>query len=68
VFLHGAERITLEQVKFDQLDGNALMLSNYAKGNVVKDCDFWRTGDTAVAAFGTTHHPAPPPHHACRMG
>ena len=53
-FLHGAERITLEQLRFDQVDGNAVMLSNYVRNSTVADCDFWRTGDTAVAAVGST--------------
>ena len=56
MFVHGAERITMEQLKFNQLDGNALMLSNYAKNNTVKDCDFWRTGDTAVASASPRAH------------
>ena len=54
VFLHGAESISFEQVKFDQLDGNGVFLSSYAKNNAILDCDFWRTGDTAVAAVGVS--------------
>jgi hypothetical protein len=54
VFLDGAEGITFEQCKFDQLDGNAYFLSNYAKNNKVVDCDFWRTGDSAMAAVGSS--------------
>lgn len=52
VFLDGAAFITLEQIGFDQCDGNAVFLSRFARGNTVQDCDFYRTGDTAIAAVG----------------
>jgi hypothetical protein len=55
VFLDGAFGVTLERLVFDQVGGNAVMLSNYAWNNSVLNCDFWRTGDTAVAAVGSTN-------------
>lgn len=53
MFLDGVESVVLEQLGFDQCDGNALFLSNYARNNTVRDCDFYRTGDTAIAAIGS---------------
>lgn len=52
VFLDGAAFITLEQIGFDQCDGNAVFLSRFARSNTVRDCGFYRTGDTAIAAVG----------------
>ena len=54
VFLDGAIRITIERVKFDQVGGNGVFLSNHVVNSSVLDCDFFRTGDTAVAAVGST--------------
>jgi hypothetical protein len=54
VFLDGATHVTLERLRFDQVDGNGVFLSNHAANNSVLECDFWRTGDTAVAAVGST--------------
>ena len=46
VFLHGAKNIAMRHLKFDQVGGNGVFLSNYAINNSVLDCDFWRTGDS----------------------
>jgi hypothetical protein len=54
VLLQGASNISLSYLKLDQLEGNAVTLSNYVKGSSVVDCDFWRTGDSAVVALGST--------------
>ena len=54
VFLHGALGITLERLVFDQVGGNAVFLSSYARNNSVLNCDFWRIGESAVAAVGVT--------------
>lgn len=54
VFLDGATGITIERVKFDQVGGNGVFLSNHVVNSSVLDCDFFRTGDTAVAAVGST--------------
>jgi hypothetical protein len=54
VFIDGAVGISLEQIKFDQCDGNGVFLSNFVRNSTVKDCDFWRTGDSAIAAVGST--------------
>jgi hypothetical protein len=53
VFVDGAERITLKNLFFDQVDGNGVFLSNHVVNSTVKDCDFWRTGDSAVALVGS---------------
>ena len=31
-----------------------MTLSNFVKGSSVVDCDFWRTGDSAIIAVGST--------------
>ena len=54
VFVEGAANVTLDGLRFDQCDGNALFLSNAVRDCVVKDCDFWRTGDSAIAVVGST--------------
>ena len=37
-----------------QQEGNAVTFSNFVKGSSVLDCDFWRTGDSAIVAVGST--------------
>ena len=54
LFLQGASNVSLSQLSFDQLEGNAVTLSNFVVGCSVVDCDFWRTGDSAVVAVGST--------------
>ena len=54
MLLQGAANITLSKLKFDQLEGNGVVLSNYVTGCSVVDSDFWRTGDSAVVALGST--------------
>lgn len=54
VFIEGATNITLSKLTFDQVEGNAVFLSNSVRFSAVVDCDFWRTGDSAVLAVGMT--------------
>lgn len=54
VFLQGVTNITLSQLNFDQLEGNGVTFSNFVRDSEVSDCDFWRTGDSAVVALGST--------------
>jgi hypothetical protein len=54
VFLQGAENISFSGMRFDQLEGNGVFFSNHVKHSEVVDCDFWRTGDSAVLAVGST--------------
>jgi len=54
VFIEGAENISLTSIKFDQLDGNGVFLSNHVKGSSISDNDFWRTGDSCVLAVGSS--------------
>ena len=35
-------------------EGNGVTLSNFVTGSSVLDCDFWRTGDSAIVAVGST--------------
>lgn len=35
-------------------EGNAVTFSNFVKGSSVLDCDFWRIGDSAIVAVGST--------------
>ena len=41
-------------MRFDQLEGNGVFFSNHVKHSEVIDSDFWRTGDSAVLAVGST--------------
>ena len=54
VFLQGVENASFSRIRFDQLEGNGVFLSNHVKGSEIVDCDFWRTGDSAVLAVGSS--------------
>ena len=54
VFVQNAERISVDNVKFDQVGGNAVFFSSYVVNSSVTNSDFWRTGDSAILAVGST--------------
>ena len=52
VFLEHTARVTVEQSKFERVDGNALMVSGRNRNATVADSEFAWIGDCAVAARG----------------
>ena len=53
VFIENAERVEVSSVKFDQIGGNGVFMSNHVVDSVVSHNDFWRTGDTAILSAGS---------------
>ena len=52
LFFTGAEDCSLEDCTFDQLGGNAVFVSNYARRICLRDCHIDRSGASAVAFVG----------------
>jgi hypothetical protein len=52
VFLEHTARVTVEQSKFERVDGNALMVSGRNRNATIADNEFAWIGDCAVAARG----------------
>ncbi len=46
--------VTLSGLLLDQVGGNGVMFSNSVVGSTVADCEFVRTGDSAVVFLGST--------------
>ena len=54
VFVEGVDGITLQQCLFDSPGGNGLFLSNFVRNAVIERNEFQYTGDSAIAALGST--------------
>ena len=54
VFVEAAQNVTLEGLEFDQVSGNAVMLSNEVVHSAVRKCSFKDVGDSAIALLGST--------------
>lgn len=54
VFVEGVEGFLLQNCTFDSPGGNALFLSNYIRRAVIEGNEFVYTGDSAIAAVGST--------------
>eukprot|EP01045_Picozoa_sp_COSAG04_P007717 COSAG04_NODE_410_length_14788_cov_3.137926_7_plen_227_part_00 len=54
VFVEAAQNVTLEALDFDQVSGNAVMLSNEVVHSAVRKCSFKDVGDSAIALLGST--------------
>lgn len=54
VFVEDSTNVTLEGLVFDQVSGNAVMLSNAVNASTVRKCLFDRVGDSAIAVLGST--------------
>jgi hypothetical protein len=52
-FAEDAERISMRQLQFDQVDGNAVFFSDLVRNSSVEDCDFWRIGESALLTVGS---------------
>jgi len=53
-FIDTAYGITVTNCLFDQVGGNALFLSNYVENSMINGNEFVWSGDSAVAALGST--------------
>ena len=53
-FFEGTESLSLDNLHFLRVDGNAVMLSKYHRGARVTGCDFAWLGGTAIALWGWT--------------
>ena len=54
VFVEGVDGFTIQQCLFDSPGGNGLFLSNYIRNAIVERNEFIYTGDSAIAALGST--------------
>ena len=54
VFVEGVEGFLLQNCTFNSPGGNALFLSNYVRRAVIEGNEFVYTGDSAIAAVGST--------------
>ena len=54
VFLEGVEGASVEASKFERVDGNAVLVSGYARSVVLQNNEFAWVGDCAMAAWGRT--------------
>ena len=54
VFVEGIDGFTMQQCLFDSPGGNGLFLSNYVRNAVIEANEFRYTGDSAIAALGST--------------
>jgi hypothetical protein len=52
LLVEGAEDVLVADALFSRIDGNALMLSGYTRGVVVRDSEFALLGGSAVALWG----------------
>jgi len=52
VLFDGAEDCTVADCEFDQMGGNAVLVSNYNRRIAIRDCDIHDTGASAVALVG----------------
>ncbi len=52
VFLQGTEAIRIKDCEFDQLGGNAVFVSGYNRGALIKGCHIHDTGASGVAFVG----------------
>ena len=50
--LDGTVGVTVEECTFTRLDSNALLLSGYSRGAVIRDNEFCWLGQSAIAAWG----------------
>ena len=53
--LENAENITVQRCSFDQVGGNAVLLSNHVAHSSIEDCDFDHMGDSGVVSLGSAH-------------
>ena len=55
LFVQDAENVTVAGCTFDQVGGNALILSNHVVGSTVADCEVVHSGDSAIVSLGSTN-------------
>ena len=54
LFLEGTESLVAEGLRFERVDGNAMMLSKYHRNATVRDSEFAWLGGSAIALWGYT--------------
>ena len=54
VFAEGVEGLTIHSCRFDSPGGNGIFLSNYIRKTLIKNNEFFFTGDSAIASVGLT--------------
>jgi len=55
LFVQDAENVTVAGLFFDQVGGNAIVLSNHVAGSTVADNEIHFSGDSAVVSIGSTN-------------
>ncbi|MCB4807867.1 chitobiase/beta-hexosaminidase C-terminal domain-containing protein [Tamlana sp. 62-3] len=53
VFMEGAENCNIEDCNFEYLGGNGVFMCSYNRNNVVRNCRFVHTGESAVCFVGS---------------
>eukprot|EP01043_Picozoa_sp_COSAG02_P025906 COSAG02_NODE_1474_length_12424_cov_6.185639_2_plen_710_part_00 len=55
LILENAENITVKRCSFDQVGGNAVLLSNHVAHSLIEDCEFDHMGDSGIVSLGSAH-------------
>ena len=55
LFVQDSENITVAGLRFDQVGGNAIILSNHVAGSTVADNEVELSGDSAIVSLGSTN-------------
>ena len=55
LFVQDAENVTVSSMTFDQVGGNAVILSNHVHGSTIADSEVVYSGDSAVVLLGSTN-------------
>ena len=55
VFVEGVDGFTMQNCLFDSPGGNGLFLSNYIRNAIIEANEFRYTGESAIAAIGSTN-------------
>ncbi len=53
IFMEGAENCVVEDCSFEYLGGNGVFMSAYNRNNMVRNCRFVHTGESAVCFVGS---------------
>jgi hypothetical protein len=54
LFVQDAENVTVASMRFDQVGGNAMLLSNHVAGSTLADNEIVFSGDSAIVSIGST--------------
>jgi hypothetical protein len=55
LFVQDSENVTIASCLFDQVGGNAVLISNHVVGSTIADNEFVFTGESAIVSIGSTN-------------